>query len=89
MRQKNYTWTEALTDDTINGVMVIERNKGKASFVSGLVVNHYLNGLKFAKWFEVVTKMVLFSVILNATHKDLLHSCVSKWLIGVLKPICN
>lgn len=76
---------KALTDDTINRIMVIKRNKGKAPFVSGLVVNHYLDDFNLSKYVEVVAKMVLLSVILNATHKDLFHSCVSKWLVGVLK----
>lgn len=79
----------ALTDNTINRIMVVKRNKGEAPFVSGLVVNHYLNSLNLSKNIKVVTKMVLLSVILNAAHKDLLHGRVSKWLVGVLKQICN
>ena len=73
-----------LTDYLINGVIVVKRDKGEASFLASLPLSHDLHRLDGTILLEVLMQMIVFRVILDATNKDLLHREMSARPHGIL-----
>lgn len=71
------TCLRILTNDAVDCIMVVKRNKGKAPLVAGLVIYHDVNGVDFAELFKVVAQVALICIFLDATDKDFLHCDVS------------
>ena len=57
--------------------MIVECNKGKSSLLATASISHDVDYFNLAKLLKVVSKMMLFCVFLNATHKYFFDSCVS------------
>lgn len=77
--------TSALTDNPINWIVVVKRNKGKAPLLPSVAVSHDINDLYFAKLLEIIPQVWLLCVFFDASNKDLFHSNVGSWSVWVLE----
>lgn len=64
--------------------MVVKGHEAKSPFLPGRALLHDVDALDLAVLFKVLADVVLFSVLLNAANKDLFHSQMGAWLVGVL-----
>ena len=62
-----------LTDNLIYGIVVVERDERKASFLARLLVCDDVDAVDLAVRREVVSQVVVVNVLLDAPDKHLLH----------------
>lgn len=70
---------ESLTDNPVNRVMVIKRDKGKASPLITVFLSHDIHLLDFTKLTKVLAQVFLIGVFFDSTNKNLFNSGVSAW----------
>lgn len=64
--------------------MVVKGHEAKSPFLPGRALLHDVDALDLAVLLKVLADVVLFSVLLNAANKDLLHRQMGAWFVGVL-----
>lgn len=62
-----------LTDDLVNGIVVIECDKRKPTFLARLLVRDDIDTVDLAKLSEVLPEVSIVDVLLDATDEHLLH----------------
>lgn len=73
-----------LGNNFIYSVMIIERDKAESSLLPGGAFLHDVNAFNLSVFLKMLSDVVLLSVLLDTTDKDLLHRQMGTWFIGVL-----
>lgn len=77
--------TFILTNNPINGIMVIKGDESKAPLLSRVTVSHDVNDLNFSKLLEVIPQVGFFCIFFDASNKNLLNRYVCTWAVWVLR----
>lgn len=62
-----------LETDLVDRIVVVEFNETEAALLTGLLVGDYANRVYATVTLKVLPKILLLMIILQATHKELLH----------------
>lgn len=65
--------------------MIVKGHEAKSPFLPGRALLHDVDALYLAVLLKVLADVVLFSVLLNAANKDLLHRQMGTGFVGVLR----
>ena len=80
MRQQTFL----LTDDPVDWIVVVKRDKGKAPLLPRSTISHDVNDLDLAKLREVIAQVTLLRIFLDASNKDFLYRYMSTWSVWIL-----
>lgn len=75
----------AHTNNFVYSIMVIKSDKAESSLLPCGAFLHDVNAFDLSIFLKILANVVLLSIFLDATNKDLLHCQMGAWFIGVLK----
>lgn len=79
------TEVETHTDNFVYSVVVVKGDKAESSLLPSGALLHDVNAFNLSIFLKMLPNVVLLSVLLDTTNKDLFHRQMSAWFVRVLK----